>query len=85
MLQSAKRSVNCRAWPVRAMQSIETLEHFKTYGWRRIPAVFSAADAAAMCDVIWAALAKVGIQRDEPATWTTARQVNLQHLRINQF
>jgi hypothetical protein len=38
-----------------------------------------------MCDVIWAALAKVSIHRDDPATWTAARPVNLQHLRINRF
>ena len=40
------------------------LEHFRTYGWVRISAAFSAGDAAVMCDVIWAALAKVGIRRD---------------------
>lgn len=58
-----------------------TLEHFRTHGWVRIPAAFSAADAAAMCDVIWAALAKVGIHRNDPSTWTTPRPVNLQHLK----
>jgi hypothetical protein len=58
-----------------------TLEHFRTSGWLRIPAAFSAEDAAAMCDVIWAALAKVGICRDDPSTWTTARPVHLQHLK----
>jgi len=57
------------------------LEHFRTYGWVRISAAFSAGDAAVMCDVIWAALAKVGIRRDDPSTWTTLRPVNLQHLK----
>src|ERR1700758_5524189 len=58
-----------------------TLEHFRTYGWARIPAAFSAGDAAAMCDVIWGALARAGIHRYDPATWTTPRPVNLQHLK----
>src|SRR5690348_8766920 len=58
-----------------------TLEHFRTYGWVRIRAAFDAGDAAAMCDVIWAALTKVGIYRDDPSTWTTPRPVNLQHLK----
>jgi len=57
------------------------LEHFRTYGWVRISAAFSAGDAAVMCDVIWAALATVGIRRDDPSTWTTPRPVNLQHLK----
>ncbi len=47
----------------------------------RIPAAFRAEDAAAMCDVIWAALAKVGIRRDDPSTWTTARPEHLQYLK----
>jgi hypothetical protein len=34
-----------------------------------------------MCDVIWAALAKVGIRRNDPSTWTTARPEHLQHLK----
>lgn len=58
-----------------------TLEHFRTYGWLRIPAAFSAEDAAAMCDAIWAALAEQGIRRDDPLTWTTPRPERLQHLK----
>ena len=60
-----------------------TLEHFRTFGWIRIPAAFSARDAAAMCDVIWAALAKAGIQRDDPSTWRTARPEHLQHVKAD--
>src|SRR5581483_3440554 len=63
------------------MSHPSTLEHFRTYGWLRIPAAFSPGEAAAMCDVIWAALDKAGIRRDDPATWTTPRPVNLQHLK----
>ena len=59
------------------------LEHFRTYGWVRISAAFSAEDAAVMRGVIWTALAKVGIGRDDPSTWTTPRPVNLQHLKAD--
>ena len=60
-----------------------TLERFRTYGWARISAAFSAGDAAVMCDVIWAALAKMGIDRNDPSTWTTARPEHLQHLKAD--
>src|SRR5215510_12165616 len=59
------------------------LEQFRKYGWVRIPAAFSAEDAAAMCDAIWAALAKVGIRRNHPSTWMTARPEHLQRLKSN--
>jgi hypothetical protein len=49
------------------------LDHFRQFGWIRVRGAFSAAAAAAMCDVIWHALGKVGIIRDEPATWTKTR------------
>lgn len=57
------------------------LDHFRTYGWIRIHAAFSAEDATAMCDVIWDALAKVGIRRNDLLTWTKARPEHLQHLK----
>jgi hypothetical protein len=34
-----------------------------------------------MCDVIWAALARAGIHRNDPSTWTTGRPEHLQHLK----
>jgi hypothetical protein len=34
-----------------------------------------------MCDVIWAALAKAGIHRNDPSTWTTERPEHLQQLK----
>jgi hypothetical protein len=60
-----------------------TLEHFRTHGWVRVSAAFSAGDAAAMCDVIWAALTKACIRRNDPSTWTVARPVHLQHLKAD--
>jgi hypothetical protein len=57
------------------------LEHFRQFGWLRVRAAFSAAAAAAMCDVIWAALGQVGILRGEPSTWTKTRPEHLQHLK----
>lgn len=59
------------------------LEHFRAHGWVRAPAAFRAEDAARMCDVIWDALAKTGIRRDDSSTWTTARPEHLQHLKGN--
>jgi hypothetical protein len=34
-----------------------------------------------MCDVVWAALTKDGIHRNDSSTWRTARPVHLQHLK----
>lgn len=62
---------------------LHRLERFRTHGWMRIPAAFSAEDAAAMCDVIWDALAKVGIRRHDPSTWTKSRPEHLQYLKNN--
>jgi hypothetical protein len=63
--------------------SRSTIEHFRTYGWVRIPSAFRAADATAMCEVVWAALEKVGIRRHDSSTWATARPVHLQHLKTH--
>src|SRR5690242_335779 len=57
------------------------LEHFRTFGWIRVRGAFGANDAAAMCAVIWSALAKVGIDRSDPFTWTKTRPEHLQHLK----
>jgi hypothetical protein len=58
-----------------------SLEHFRTFGWVRVPGAFSSGGAAAMCDVIWAGLAKVGILRNDRSTWTKGRPEHLQHLK----
>ena len=63
------------------LHSGQPLEHFQTHGWVRVPAAFGATDAAAMRDVIWDALAKAGILRDDPSTWTVSRPEHLQHLK----
>ena len=57
------------------------LEHFRQFGWIRVRDAFSADAAAAMCNVIWHALGKVGIIRDELSTWTKTRPEHLQHLK----
>jgi hypothetical protein len=59
------------------------LQHFQTSGWIRVRGAFSADAAAAMCTVIWGALSKVGIIRDDPSTWTKTRPEHLQHLKKN--
>src|SRR5215472_2765066 len=58
-----------------------TLEHFRTHGWIRVAGAFDTADAVAMSDVIWAGLAKIGIRRHDPSTWTIARPNHLQRLK----
>jgi hypothetical protein len=58
-----------------------TLEHFRTFGWMRVRSAFSADDAAGMCAVVWSALAKVGIHRNDPSTWIKTRPEHLQHLK----
>jgi hypothetical protein len=59
------------------------LMHFRTFGWVRVAEAFAAGDAAAMCTVIWGALAEVGIQRSDPSTWTKTRPEHLQHLKCD--
>jgi hypothetical protein len=49
----------------------------------RIPAAFSAAQAAAMRDAVWRALESAGIRRDRPSSWTTERPTHLQHLKAD--
>ena len=59
----------------------QTFEHFREHGWMRVRAAFDGTAAAAMRDVTWEGLAKVGIRRDQPATWTVERPERLQHLK----
>ena len=58
-----------------------TIEHFRIHGWMRVPAAFSADEAAAMRTAVWSALADVGIRRSEPSTWTKERPEHLQHVK----
>jgi hypothetical protein len=59
----------------------ESVEHFCVHGWMRVRAAFSVEDAAAMRAAAWRALAKVGIRRSDPSTWTKERPEHLQHLK----
>jgi hypothetical protein len=47
----------------------------------RVSGGVSAADAEAMQDALWMALAEVGIDHSEPSTWTVERPAHLQRLR----
>src|ERR1700761_9267321 len=69
-----------RGYAMAFLQEAE-LEHFRAFGWVRVPGAFSAAAAAAMCTAIWGALAEDGIQRDDPSTWTKTRPEHLQSLK----
>jgi hypothetical protein len=44
------------------------LDHFQTHGWVRVPSACSSDAAAAMREVLWRALAEVGIDRSDPST-----------------
>ena len=58
-----------------------SVQHFRIHGWMRAPQAFSAAEAAAMREAAWRALANAGILRDRPSSWKTERPAHLQHVR----
>jgi hypothetical protein len=59
----------------------QTPDHFRERGWMRVAGAFSPAEAAAMREVVWQGLERLGIRRDDPATWTIERPVKLQNLK----
>ena len=63
------------------MKPAETGKHFRVHGWMRVRAAFSVDEAAAMRAAAWRALAKVGIRRSDPSTWTRERPEHLQHVK----
>ena len=59
----------------------QSLAHFRAQGWMRVAGAFSAAQAGAMRDVVWEGLARQGVRRDAPESWTIERPVKLQGLK----
>jgi hypothetical protein len=59
------------------------LEHFADRGYVRVGGAFTSVQAAAMRDVVWEALARDGVFRDDPSTWTVEAPSHLQHLKRN--
>jgi len=60
------------------MLSAQDLETFERDGIVKIPAAFSADDAARMRDVLWSELKnRHGMDRDDRSTWTTLRPTGL--------
>jgi hypothetical protein len=55
--------------------------HFDERGYLRLPGAFSAEAAAAMRDVVWDALERDGIRRDDPKTWRNEAPSHLQALK----
>lgn len=55
--------------------------HFEARGWVRVPRAFTPDAAAAMRDVVWRALEKRGMVRDDPSTWTDEAPAHLQGLK----
>ena len=59
----------------------QSLAHFRAHGWMRVAGAFSGAQAGAMRDVVWEGLARQGVRRDAPESWTIERPVKLQGLK----
>jgi hypothetical protein len=55
--------------------------HFDERGYLRVSGAFSAEAAAAMRDVVWDALERNGIMRDDPKTWNNETPSHLQSLK----
>lgn len=54
---------------------------YDTEGFARLAAAFPTPTAQAMADAVWAELARRGLRRDDPTTWTTPQPRGLGHLR----
>ncbi|MDB5444271.1 MAG: hypothetical protein JWP73_2647 [Phenylobacterium sp.] len=67
----------------RAVDSDQTIEHFRDRGWMRVHRAFDAGAAAAMREVIWNGLARSGIDRHDRSTWIVERPQKLQKLKEN--
>lgn len=62
-------------------QTTHTVAHFRERGWMRVAQAIDPHAAAAMRDLVWQALARLGVERDKPSTWTTERPAHLQSLK----
>jgi hypothetical protein len=71
------------AYDGRARTGALVKDQFQTDGWVRVAGAFGAREAAAMREVVWRALATIGILRDDPTTWTVERPQHLQHLKAD--
>jgi hypothetical protein len=60
------------------------LEHFADRGYVRLTGAFTSDEASAMRDVVWTALERDGILRDDPKTWTVEAPSHLQHLKSHR-
>jgi len=59
----------------------QTIEHFRTRGFMRVPGAFSSQEAEAMRAAVWRMLEKSNIRESEPSTWLTERPTRLQELK----
>jgi hypothetical protein len=62
------------------MLTPEQRSEFQQLGLVRLPSAIDAADVARMCDWLWDALAKHGVKRDAPETWTAERVSGIQEI-----
>jgi hypothetical protein len=61
----------------------QAIENFRAHGWVRVRKAFDSVAACAMRDVVWDRLARAGVLRDDPSTWTIERPEKLQSLKDN--
>ena len=67
------------------MLTAEELETFERDGIVKVPAAFSADDAARMRDVLWSELARRhGMERDDRSTWTNLRPTGLKTTKTHR-
>jgi hypothetical protein len=62
------------------MLTPEQRSEFQQLGLVRLPSAIDAADVARMCDSLWNTLAKHGVKRDAPETWTAERVSGIQEI-----
>jgi hypothetical protein len=59
------------------MLTPEQRSEFQQLGLVRLPSAIARADVARMCDSLWDTLAKHGVKRDAPETWTAERVAHM--------
>jgi hypothetical protein len=59
----------------------DEIAQFRDRGYVHVRGAFASDAAAEMRDVVWSALERDGIRRDQPATWVQEAPSHLQHLK----
>ena len=65
---------------IQIMLTPEQRSEFQQLGLVRLPSAIDPADVVRMCDSLWNTLAKHGVKRDAPETWTAERVTGIQEV-----